>query len=90
MAIWFLPNTHIRQGAKYEKKEFVYTIGDVQKDVGFVSQGLLRKYYMNEKGSEIITGFIYKMVTVKSIIEYTIFQILKMHWPLQVKMIYLL
>lgn len=43
---------------KYEKKEFVFKSGEVQKDIGFVCQGLLRKYYVNEKGSEIITGFI--------------------------------
>jgi len=43
---------------KYKKKEFLYEIGEVQKEVGFVCQGLLRKYYVNEKGSEIITGFI--------------------------------
>ncbi|WP_179345876.1 Crp/Fnr family transcriptional regulator [Winogradskyella ursingii] len=43
---------------KYKKKEFVYKAGEVQKDIGFVCQGLLRKYYLNEKGNEIITGFI--------------------------------
>ncbi|MAN60206.1 MAG: cAMP-binding protein [Flavobacteriaceae bacterium] len=43
---------------KYKKKEFVYTCGEIQTNIGFVCQGLLRKYYVNEKGSEIITGFI--------------------------------
>ncbi|MAZ72720.1 MAG: cAMP-binding protein [Flavobacteriaceae bacterium] len=43
---------------KYKKKEFVYKAGEIQKEIGFVCQGLLRKYYVNEKGSEIITGFI--------------------------------
>lgn len=43
---------------RYKKKEFLYKCGEVQKEVGFVCQGLLRKYYINEKGSEIITGFI--------------------------------
>lgn len=43
---------------KYEKKEFVFQSGEVQKDIGYVCKGLLRKYYVNEKGSEIITGFI--------------------------------
>lgn len=42
----------------YKKKEFLYKNGEVQKEIGFVCQGLLRKYYVNEKGSEIITGFI--------------------------------
>ncbi|MDX6746546.1 Crp/Fnr family transcriptional regulator [Polaribacter sp. PL03] len=43
---------------EYNKKEFLYKSGEIQKEVGFVCQGLLRKYYINEKGSEIITGFI--------------------------------
>lgn len=43
---------------KYEKKEFVFTSEEVQKEIGFVCKGLLRKFYVNEKGSEIITGFI--------------------------------
>lgn len=43
---------------EYNKKEFLYKSGETQKEVGFVCQGLLRKYYVNEKGSEIITGFI--------------------------------
>lgn len=43
---------------KYEKKEFVFQSGEVQKYIGYVCQGLLRKYYVKEKGSEIITGFI--------------------------------
>lgn len=43
---------------KYKKQEFLYKSGEIQKEVGFVCEGLLRKYYINEKGSEIITGFI--------------------------------
>jgi hypothetical protein len=43
---------------EYNKKEFLYNSGEIQKEVGFVCQGLLRKYYVNEKGSEINTGFI--------------------------------
>ncbi len=43
---------------EYRRKEFLYKSGETQKEVGFVCQGLLRKYYVNEKGSEIITGFI--------------------------------
>lgn len=42
---------------KYNKKEFVFKSGEVQKEIGYVCQGLIRKYYINEKGSEIITGF---------------------------------
>ncbi|MAO17051.1 MAG: cAMP-binding protein, partial [Muricauda sp.] len=30
----------------------------VQKEVGFVCKGLLRRYYVNEKGNKITTGFI--------------------------------
>lgn len=41
----------------YKKKEFLHKSGAVQKEVGYVCQGLLRKFYSNEKGSEIITGF---------------------------------
>ncbi|MBQ0787912.1 MAG: Crp/Fnr family transcriptional regulator [Oceanihabitans sp.] len=43
---------------KYRKKEFIYRNDEVQKEIGFVCQGLLSKYYVNEKGSVIITGFI--------------------------------
>ena len=42
----------------YKKKEHLYKCGEIQKEVGFESKGLLRKYYVNEKGNEIITGFI--------------------------------
>ena len=42
---------------KYDKKEFVFKSGEVQKEISYVCQGLIRKYYINEKGSEIITGF---------------------------------
>jgi len=42
---------------KYKKKEFLYKNGEVQKEIGYVCQGLIRKFYINEKGNEIITGF---------------------------------
>lgn len=45
---------------KYNKKEFLYKSGDIQKEIGYVCQGLLRKYYINEKGNKITTGFISK------------------------------
>ncbi|MBZ9629703.1 Crp/Fnr family transcriptional regulator [Salegentibacter sp. LM13S] len=41
----------------YKKKEFLYQNGEVQEEIGYVCQGLLRKFYVNEKGNEIITGF---------------------------------
>ena len=43
---------------KYGKKEFLFKSGEVQKEVGFVCKGLLRRYYVNEKGNKITTGFI--------------------------------
>ncbi|WP_194975890.1 Crp/Fnr family transcriptional regulator [Aquiflexum lacus] len=43
---------------KYDKKEYLFKSGGIQKEVCYVCQGLLRKYYINEKGNEIITGFI--------------------------------
>ncbi len=43
---------------EYAKKDFVYKADEVQEEIGFVCEGLLRKYYVNEKGSEIITRFI--------------------------------
>jgi len=42
---------------EYDKKEFLFESGEVQKEIGFVCQGLLRKYYINEKGNKITTGF---------------------------------
>lgn len=44
--------------AEYDKKEFLFKSGEVQKEVGFVCKGLLRRYYINEKGNKITTGFI--------------------------------
>ena len=43
---------------KYDKKTFLFKSGEVQKEVGFVCKGLLRRYYINEKGNKITTGFI--------------------------------
>lgn len=43
---------------KYDKKEFLFKSGEVQKEIGYVCQGLMRKYYINEKGNKITTGFI--------------------------------
>jgi CRP-like cAMP-binding protein len=42
---------------EYNKKEFLFESGEVQKEIGFVCKGLLRKYYVNEKGNKITTGF---------------------------------
>ncbi|WP_442267404.1 Crp/Fnr family transcriptional regulator [Tenacibaculum sp. ZS6-P6] len=43
---------------KYDKKDFVYKNGDVQKEIGFICNGLARKYYIDDKGNKITTGFI--------------------------------
>lgn len=42
---------------KYNKKELLYESGIVQKEIAYVCQGLLRKYYINEKGNKISVGF---------------------------------
>lgn len=43
---------------KYAKKDFLFKSGEVQKEVGFVCKGLLRRYYINDEGNKITTGFI--------------------------------
>ncbi|PCJ82750.1 MAG: cAMP-binding protein [Bacteroidetes bacterium] len=43
---------------KYAKKDFLFKSGEIQKEMGFVCKGLLRRYYINEKGNKITTGFI--------------------------------
>lgn len=42
----------------YRKKEFLFECGQVQKEIGFVCKGLLRRYYINVKGKKITTSFI--------------------------------
>ncbi|MEE9363566.1 MAG: Crp/Fnr family transcriptional regulator [Cellulophaga sp.] len=42
---------------EYCKKELFLKSGEIQKDIGFVCKGLLRRYYVNEKGNKITTGF---------------------------------
>ncbi|MEM8894569.1 MAG: cyclic nucleotide-binding domain-containing protein, partial [Bacteroidota bacterium] len=41
----------------YRKKEFFLERGQVQKGLGFIMEGLTRRYYINEKGNDITTGF---------------------------------
>lgn len=43
---------------EYDKRDFLFNGGLVQKELCYVSQGLLRKYYINEKGNKITTSFI--------------------------------
>ncbi len=43
---------------RYKRKDFFLKPGDIQKQMGFVSQGLLRRYYIDNKGNEVTTGFV--------------------------------
>lgn len=43
---------------KYTKNEFLTESGEVQKNIGYVCKGLVRRYYINEKGNKITTSFI--------------------------------
>lgn len=43
---------------EYSKKDFLFKSGEIQKEIGFVCKGLLRRYYVNEKGNKITTGFV--------------------------------
>lgn len=45
---------------EYEKKAPLFESGKVQGEVGYVCKGLLRRYYINEKGKQITTGFIHE------------------------------
>lgn len=49
-----LPNLKVQQ---LGKGDFFLKSGDTQKDLGFIIEGLFRRYYINEKGSDITTGF---------------------------------
>lgn len=42
---------------KYKKKEFLAKAGDVQTAIPYICQGLVRRYYINEKGNTITTSF---------------------------------
>src|SRR5690554_1280341 len=42
---------------RYDKKEFLFERGMVQKELSYLCRGLMRKYYINEKGNKITTGF---------------------------------
>lgn len=43
---------------EYAKKDFFFESREIQKKMGFVCKGLLRRYYINEKGKTITTGFV--------------------------------
>ncbi len=40
-----------------QKKDFFLKRGEIQNEMGFISVGLIRRFYINEKGNEITTGF---------------------------------
>nr|WP_255710068.1 Crp/Fnr family transcriptional regulator [Pontibacter harenae] len=41
----------------FNKGDFYLKSGEIQTNIGFVCEGLIRRYYINEKGNEITTGF---------------------------------
>ena len=43
---------------EYSKKEHFFRSGEIQKKMGYVCKGLLRRYYINDKGNTITTGFV--------------------------------
>ncbi len=43
---------------EYKQKDYFFKNGEIQKKMGFVCEGLLRRYYINEKGKTITTGFV--------------------------------
>lgn len=43
---------------KYTKGEVLFQSEQIQNEIGYVCEGLLRRYFINEKGTEITTGFI--------------------------------
>jgi CRP-like cAMP-binding protein len=47
----FLKLIHLKKGAFYLKQ------GHIQKEIGFVSKGLVRQYYIDSKGNDITTRF---------------------------------
>ena len=42
----------------YPKKSCFFKAGEIQTHMGYVCEGLLRRYYINEKGNTITTGFV--------------------------------
>ena len=42
---------------KLDKGEFFLESGEIQKEMGFICQGLIRRYFINDQGNEITTGF---------------------------------
>lgn len=43
---------------EFGKKEFFFNAGKIQKNMGYVCTGLLRRYYINDNRNKITTGFV--------------------------------
>jgi signal-transduction protein with cAMP-binding, CBS, and nucleotidyltransferase domain len=41
----------------FDKGDYFLKFGEVQSNMGFVCEGLVRRFYINEKGHKITTGF---------------------------------
>lgn len=41
----------------FNKGDYFLKFGEIQSDIGFVCEGLIRRFYINEKGNKITTGF---------------------------------
>src|SRR5690606_15914102 len=46
---------------RFNKGDFFLKRGEIQTNMGYVCEGLIRRYYINEKGNEITTGFTKEM-----------------------------
>ncbi|AGA79359.1 Crp/Fnr family transcriptional regulator [Echinicola vietnamensis] len=55
VAEFIQPYLSIRQ---IPKGEYYLSSGEIQHDMGFVYEGLCRRFFINDKGNEITTGFI--------------------------------
>ena len=44
--------------SEYKKNDFLFEAGQVQKEMGFVCKGLLRRFFIDKKGKKITTAFI--------------------------------
>lgn len=41
----------------FKRGDFFLKSGEIQEDMGFICEGLIRRYYINEKGNKITAGF---------------------------------
>lgn len=52
---FFAKGLTIRQ---YKRKEFIIRSGKIQKSIGYINNGFVRSFYVNEKGKEINNRFL--------------------------------